>query len=449
MATSNQDEYYTYDNLYEVKTLDRGNIKGTKTEITGTPVYEQDFTYDITGNWTDYMTKVNGSTTLNQNGTHTVVNEIEKIDLANTYVAYDSAGNMTKCPKTNSWTTAYDLTYDAWNRLVSIKQGAATVGTYTYDGLDRRVKKVVSGTTTHFYYSDKWQILEERKGSSACTDRQFVWGLRYIDDLILRDRTTSSSSSVSCPSLDERLYVLHDYFSVTAVTNSSGSVLERYGYDAFGESRVMTSTFGSRSSSTYGWETRYDAYRWDSESDFYQVRYRYLHPTLGRWLTRDPIGELGTPNLYANVRNNIITRIDPLGLREESELSKSLNEVFENIRSEVEHAKTAKEILDEISEAVSKGELNPATPGAALSGVLGIGGIPAGFVGALNRFTTSPDCRRMLNCAAQGNAGNCSQNASGCALDLGVAISEETNSSLGAAFIDKIREKLIKKLCHG
>ena len=130
------------------------------------------------------------------------------------------------------------------------------------------MKKVVSGTTTHFYYSDKWQILEERKGSSACTDRQFVWGLRYIDDLILRDRTTSSSSSVSSPSLDERLYVLHDYFSVTAVTNSSGSVLERYGYDAFGESRVMTSTFGSRSSSSYDWETRYDAYRWDLESDF-------------------------------------------------------------------------------------------------------------------------------------------------------------------------------------
>ena len=201
--------------------------------------------------------------------------------------------------------------------MVKIQQGAATVGTSTYDGLDRRVKKVVSGTTTHFYYSDKWQILEERKGSSACTDRQFVWGLRYIDDLILRDRTTSSSSSVSCPSLDERLYVLHDYFSVTAVTNSSGSVLERYGYDAFGESRVMTSTFGSRSSSSYDWETRYDAYRWDSESDFYQVRYCYLHPTLGRWLTRDPIQQfelLNLLNLYAFVANRPVTVTDVLGL---------------------------------------------------------------------------------------------------------------------------------------
>ena len=221
--------YYTYDNLYEVKTLQRGTLatdaNGNVTGPPTTPVYEQDFSYDSTGNWTDYLTKVNGSTTLNQSRTHTVVNEIEKIDLVSTYVAYDSAGDMTKCPKTSSWTTAYDLTYDAWNRLVKIQEGVATVATYAYDGLDRRVKKVVSGMTTHFYYSDQWQILEERKGSSACTDRQFVWGLRYIDDLILRDRTTSSSSSVSCPSLDERLYVLHDYFSVTAVTNSSGSVL--------------------------------------------------------------------------------------------------------------------------------------------------------------------------------------------------------------------------------
>lgn len=315
VAASNQDEYYTYNKIYELKTLDRGNLNGGHTGISGTPVWEEDFTFDATGNWTNYLTRVSGSTTLNQNRTHNVANEISTIAASSTYVGYDSAGNMTKCPRTSSWTTAYDLTYDAWNRLIRIRQGAATVGTYTYDGLNRRVTKVAGGVTRHYYYSDQWQILEERTGTSSCAERQFVWGLRYIDDLIVRDRSTSSSSSSSsCPAMDERLYVLHDYFSVTAVTNSSGTVLERYGYDAFGESRVMTSSFGSRATSSYDWDVRYGAYRWDSESNFYQVRYRYLHSTLGRWISMDPIGESGGVNLFSYVKNMPVAQVDPAGL---------------------------------------------------------------------------------------------------------------------------------------
>jgi RHS repeat-associated protein len=76
----------------------------------------------------------------------------------------------------------------------------------------------------------------------------------------------------------------------------------------------MTAAFGARGSPSYGWETRYGAYRWDSESNFYQVRYRYLHPPLGRRLTRDPIGENSGLNLYAMVENNTVKAVDPFGL---------------------------------------------------------------------------------------------------------------------------------------
>ena len=76
------------------------------------------------------LTKVIGSTTPNQNRTHKLADKIATIAGAGTYVGYDAAGNMTKSPTTSRWTTAYDLTYDAWNRLVKIQQGAGTVGTY-------------------------------------------------------------------------------------------------------------------------------------------------------------------------------------------------------------------------------------------------------------------------------------------------------------------------------
>jgi hypothetical protein len=51
VGTSNQDEYYTYDNLYQLKTLKRGNLNAGKTDLSGTPVWQEDWNYDPTGNW--------------------------------------------------------------------------------------------------------------------------------------------------------------------------------------------------------------------------------------------------------------------------------------------------------------------------------------------------------------------------------------------------------------
>jgi RHS repeat-associated protein len=48
----------------------------------------------------------------------------------------------------------------------------------------------------------------------------------------------------------------------------------------------------------------------------YNYGYRYYHPELGRWISRDPIGEKGGLNLYAFSRNLASKRIDAYGLRD-------------------------------------------------------------------------------------------------------------------------------------
>ncbi|HKK63155.1 MAG TPA: RHS repeat-associated core domain-containing protein [Bacteroidales bacterium] len=46
--------------------------------------------------------------------------------------------------------------------------------------------------------------------------------------------------------------------------------------------------------------------------------YRYYNPDLGRWLSRDPIGEQGGLNVYGFVGNNGVNEVDILGLSFES-----------------------------------------------------------------------------------------------------------------------------------
>lgn len=119
---------------------------------------------DPAGNWrgasTGYLTKVSGTTTLNQNRTHNKANEATGISTT-TGTAWptptqNAVGNMTQMPQPLSLGSGYDCKYDAWNRLVEVK--------------------VTGGVTRHFYYSLAWQILEKRTGTSAnyTLDRQFV-----------------------------------------------------------------------------------------------------------------------------------------------------------------------------------------------------------------------------------------------------------------------------------
>jgi RHS repeat-associated protein len=323
VATANGaafDELYTYDGVNRLHEMERGTLNGTQSAILS-PVFTECWTQDSTANWSGYRQGTNpGSWNLVQQRSVNKVNEI--VSFANSVgsawatPAYDPAGNMTTFPKASDPTTAQTAAYDAWYRLVKVSEGMNTVAAYQYDGVNRRTvqQNYTSGTLTdtrHLYYTTpgKWQVIEERIGTAAVPERQFVWGLRYVDDLVLRDRDTNGDGT-----LDERQYALQDAnWNVTAIINSSGSVQERYAYSPHGVPVFLTSSFGSRSSSNSDWRNLFTGRRLDTETALYDFRYRVLSPVVGLFLARDPLGLPDGPSLYAAWF--VPDSVDPYGLQ--------------------------------------------------------------------------------------------------------------------------------------
>jgi RHS repeat-associated protein len=139
---------------------------------------------------------------------------------------------------------------------------------------------------------------------------QYVWGARpsHRDELVLRDRDTTGDGT-----LDERLYVLMDYFNPVAVVDTTGEVKERYAWSAFGLRSVLAPNWAPRAGSLFDWDFAFHGQFLDQETGYYNYGYRYYSPNLGRWLSRDPIEEEGGANLYASVGNNGVGKIDLLG----------------------------------------------------------------------------------------------------------------------------------------
>ncbi len=143
-----------------------------------------------TVNWSEFKEDSDGDGTrdLVQQRSCNPVNEITEITTAVgpawATPAYDRNGNMVTIPKPADPTQAFSATYDAWNRLVNLRDTATgiSVAQFRYDGLGRRVgwsgEEGQDDTLAEANrdYSMGWQQLEEHSGASnGSVSRQFAW----------------------------------------------------------------------------------------------------------------------------------------------------------------------------------------------------------------------------------------------------------------------------------
>ena len=210
---------------------------------------------------------------------------------------YDADGNM--------------LTRDGWtqvwngeNRLIEISKGSVKLQ-FAYDYMGRRVeKKVYSGTTltqhTRFVY-DGYKLVEELDAlNNNAVLRRYSWQPEAQGiDVPLSVFDASANASYS--------YTTDANKNVSDLTDASGNVVAHYEYSPFGQ---LTKATGSYASSN---PFRFSSEYYDTETGLVYYNYRYYDAKLGRWLSRDPIGEKGGENIYNFIKNNIITTFDVLG----------------------------------------------------------------------------------------------------------------------------------------
>jgi RHS repeat-associated protein len=271
----------------------------TKDGLTGSASRSQSWDFDALGNFDSQTTDGTAQTR-----GHNKQNEITSISGATT-PTYDANGNLTRDE------TGRTFKFDAWNHLAEVRDsGNNLLATYRYDTLGRRVRETRGATTTDLYYSDQWQVLEERVG--GVVKLSYVWSPVYVDALIARDRDTNGDGT-----LDERLYAVQDAnFNVVALFDTSGIVVERYAYDPYGTPTVYDAGWVVRpGGSNYGWNAQHQGLRWDPVTGKYHGRNRDYDPVEGRWMQLDlPEYLLSEMNSYRYETNASVSRIDPQGL---------------------------------------------------------------------------------------------------------------------------------------
>ena len=207
-----------------------------------------------------------------------------------TTFTFDGLGNMIARHKPGEGSWAY-----SWNgagMLTDVVRPDGKEITMAYDPLGRRVSKSVDGVETKWIWSGNTVLHELKTGQPNIT-----W---YHDP----DGIAPLAKSVG----DQTLGIITDYLGTpTAMYDDAGKLTWRMQLDLFGVPKEGSSE--DREACPWRWPGQYD----DPEIGLYYNRFRYYDPTLGQYISPDPMGLRGGIASYVYVRDPQ-TWLDPLGL---------------------------------------------------------------------------------------------------------------------------------------
>ena len=201
--------------------------------------------------WQDELTSVNG-----------------------TSLTYDANGNvLTYGNMEFEWTNRRVLSQITVNP--ADPNGTADVYSYTYDESGIRSSKTINGVTTYFTTKDG-VILSQTDGTNTM---YFQYDNSGNPTGFLYNGT-------------QYFYLTNQMGDVIGITDSTGSLVATYTYDAWGE--VLATTPATAGSTTQlaianANPLRYRGYYLDAETGYYYLQSRYYNPLITRFITGDQL----------------------------------------------------------------------------------------------------------------------------------------------------------------
>lgn len=216
---------------------------------------------------------------------------------------FDADGNMVQGYTPSGMTFA--ASFDAENRLKTLVytngSGVAYSNVYLYRGNNflAEIKQFQGGVLsddTRLVRSG-FTVVQERDSNNNVI-RDYSWGLNVGGGIAGLLDLAQNGSSYS--------YIYDGKGNVSALLDDAQSVVQAYAYDPFG---VAISSIGSVNQ-----PFQYSTKRFDSQTGLVDFGYRNYNPAAGRWMTRDPLGESSSMNLYTYAANDPVLYNDLFGL---------------------------------------------------------------------------------------------------------------------------------------
>ena len=236
---------------------------------------------------------------------------------------YDANGNLTSDGLRN-------FAYDDENQLVAVWVANSWSNSFAYDGLMRkRIEQdfAWSGSQwtetneVHYVYDVNLVLQERDKNNEPLTTYTrgvdlsgTLQGAGGIGGLLARSDNQKNVPAILTPqsptpdNLATSYYFSDDQGNIIALVSPVGMILAQYEYDPFGN---LISKSGLMADIN---KYRFSSKEWEGNSGLYYYGYRFYDPNLQRWVSRDPIQELGGLNLYAFVENDPLNAIDAFAL---------------------------------------------------------------------------------------------------------------------------------------
>jgi len=252
------------------------------------------------------------SFTLDGNGNRTDIVQTEPyapaIGEGNVTYGYNAKSNRLTAAGTNNFT------YDDEGQLATDNSGAytfdyehrlKTIGADTqfyYDGSGNRLKAVRAGVTTKYIYDAAGRLLAEADANNVIT-KYYIYGNGLL-------AMVTATGQTYC-------YHYNGVGSTIAMTDNTQTVVNQYSYDAFGNIANKLENILNNDTTLVNQPFKFvgQAGVMTEPNGFYYMRARYYDPTVGRFISEDPIGfGGGDVNLMAYVGNNPVNWVDPWGL---------------------------------------------------------------------------------------------------------------------------------------